>query len=184
MSTSLVHTLTIIGIGAIQIETACDELLGRRVKRSPRSHGTDDWSESDRKDIEGLCTTLIGAARSLPVVYYAEYLDSWDVANSRFRSLPWPDGKKREICGSGFGMAWYPSRHAEAFLTQIKRLRRSKLYREQAEDRWFVDHIKEALEVARWLQAPFLVVAISQCLGPSRLDEEIKKALDMPIWPS
>jgi hypothetical protein len=183
MSTSLVHILTVIGKAAVDVEAACENMLGGRVERHSRNYGygSDDWSEADQKAAQRLSSALINAAPELPIVYYAQYLDSWSVADSRFRLLDWPDGRKRQICGDMFGMVFYPSEFCQALLTQIKRLRRRKLYRDQAEDRWFLDHMREALQAALWLEKPFLVVSISKWLGPSRQDEEIRAALDLPI---
>lgn len=181
MSTSIVHILTVAGRGAEEVETACEELLSRRVERQSGCYGSDDWSDQDHKDIEELCTKLIGAAHKLPVVYYAQYLDGWSVANSSCRLLECPDGKRRLIFGSGFGLAFYPSRYCHDLLAQLTRLRRRKLYRTQAEDRWFLDQAREASEAAIWLQRTFLVVYISQSVGASRYDEEIKAAIDTPI---
>jgi hypothetical protein len=188
MSTSLVHVLTIVGKAAQDVEAACNELLGRRIERSSNSFGTDDWSDRDHKDIVKFCTQLLDAVRDLPVLYYAQYLDAWSVADSRFFLLEWPDGRRRQICGANYGMVFYPSRQRDALLAQIKKKRRTKLYRTQTEDRRYLDHLKDAIEDALWLEAPFLVVSISQCLGPSRQDDEIKAALDLPIrrpgfWP-
>jgi hypothetical protein len=181
MGTSLVHVLTVIGKGATEVEDACDELLGRRIQRHVNRYGSEDWTEADHTAIADLCSALINAARDLPVVYYAQYVDSRSVADSRFRLVEWPDAKRRWIFGSTFGMVYYPSRHYESVLVQIKSKRRTKLYRTQTEDRWYLDHLKEATEAAIWLQAPFLVVSVSECLGGGRDDEEIKAALDMPI---
>jgi hypothetical protein len=44
-----------------------------------------------------------------------------------------------------------------------------------------LDHLSEAIQAAGWLQKPFLVVSISECLGPSRHDDEIKAVLDLPM---
>jgi hypothetical protein len=52
-------------------------MLGRRIQRHVKGYGSDDWSEADHIAIADLCSALINAARDLPVVYYAQYLDSW-----------------------------------------------------------------------------------------------------------
>jgi len=181
MSTSLVHLLTIIGKAARDVEAACNELLRRRVEHSPKSFGSDDWSDQDHKDIEKFCVHLLGAAHDLPVLYYAQYLDARTVADCRFSLLESPEGRRLQICGAGYGIAFYPSGHCESVLTQIEKKRRTKLYRTWTEDRWYLDHLKDAIEAALWLEAPFLVVSISQCLGPSREDDGIKAALELPI---
>ena len=181
MSTSLVHFLTIVGEASQDVETACNELLGRRVERSPKSFGSDDWSGRDHKDIEEFCLHLLDTALNLPVLYYAQYLDAWTVADWRFSLLEWSDGRRLQICGAGYGIAYYPSGQCDSLLAQIKKKQRTKLYRTQTEDRWYVDHLKDAIETALWLEAPYLVVSISQCLGPSREDDEIKAALNLPI---
>jgi hypothetical protein len=181
MSTSLVHFLSIVGEASQDVETACNELLGRRVARSPKSFGSDDWSRRDHKDIEKFCLHLLDTALNLPVLHYAQYLDAWTVADSRFSLLEWPDDRRRQICGAGYGIAFYPGGHCESVLAQIKKKRRTKLYRTWTEDRWYLDHLKDAIEAALWLEAPYLVVSISQCLGPSREDGEIKAGLDLPI---
>jgi hypothetical protein len=181
MSTSLVHVLTVIGKGATQVEAACEELRGRRVERDPQLYGSDDWSERDHRDIDDLCVALLRASRKLPVYYYAQYLDSWSIGRSMYRLLDWPDGMKRLILGSAFSLVFYPSRYSQEFLAQIKRRRRTKLYRNQREDRWYLDQVKEAFESALWLEDNFIVVSIDECIEPSRYDDEIKAALESPI---
>jgi hypothetical protein len=181
MSTSLVHILTIVGNGAGEAEAACEELLGRQVERHPKRYGSDDWSERDHEDIAAFCQTLVRVARELPVVYYAQYLDGWSVANSMFRLLQCPDGKRRWVCGDQFSFVFYPSIFSQYFLSAIKRMRRTKMYRTQAEDRWYLDRVSEATESALWLRAQFLVVSVSECIGGSRLDEDLKAALETPI---
>ncbi|MGO8752406.1 MAG: hypothetical protein ACLQNE_41230 [Thermoguttaceae bacterium] len=182
MSTSLVHLLTIVGTASQEVEAACNEMLGRRIERAPNEFGSDDWSERDHKDLEEFCVHLLDGAHELPVLYYAQYLDAWSVADSRYCCLlEWPDGIRRQVYGSSYGLAFYPSCHCDALLAQIKKMRRTKAFRTQTEDRWYLEHLKAATEAALWLQAPFLVVSISQCLGPSRDDDEIEAALDKPI---
>jgi hypothetical protein len=117
---------------------------------------------------------LIEASRDLPFLYGASYIDGNFMY---FHLLEWPDDKTRLICGDPFSIAFYPSLFCEDILTQIKSDRRCKFYRENQENRWYLERIKDAIESALWLQAPFLVVSISQCLGPTRYDEEIKAAL-------
>jgi hypothetical protein len=181
MSTNFVHVLTIIGEAANEAESAFAEVLAKRIEAQPGCYRTEDWSESDQKDTQHLCERLIAAARNLPVLYYGAYIDGWSVANSMTHRLRWPGGTRREICGFSFSLAFYPSRFCEDILNQINRLRRTKLYRKQAEDRWFVDHIREAIQAALWLDLTFLVVAISEVGGPSRCDEEIKAAVKKPL---
>jgi hypothetical protein len=178
MSTSLVHVLTVIGRGAQEVEATCDELLGRRVERHPAGYGSGNWTDSDHADIERFCVTLTNAARQLPVLYYAQYLDSWSVGWSQFRLLRCADGVRRQICGSDFGVVYYPSRFCADLLAQVQKWRRKRAYRDQAEDRWYLDHVKEALAVGLNMQVPFLVVSVSQGLGGSRYREEILAALD------
>ena len=181
MSTNLIHVLTIVGTGARQVEDACEALLRRRRVRRDNGYGSDGWSKADHKRIQVLCDALISAAHELPVLYSAQYLDSWSVADSRFEMLKWPDRRRRQLCGDANGLVFYPSAFRANLLRQIERLRRTKRYRSQEEARWFVDQVREALRAPEWLKAPFLVVAISQCLGGSRLDEEIRAALTKPI---
>ncbi len=181
MSTSLVHVLTVIGKGAKQVEAACEELRGRRVERHTQRYGSDDWSERDHRDIDDLCVALLRASRKLPVYYYAQYLDSWSIASSMFSLLEWPDGMKRLIYGSAFNLAFYPSRYSQEFLAQIKRRRRTKLYRTQVEDRWYLDRVKEAFEGTLWLERKFVVASIDEWIEGSRHDDDIKAALESPI---
>jgi hypothetical protein len=181
MSTSIVHILTVIGKGAEQVEAACDELLGRRVPADSIGYGSDDWSETDHKDIEHLCRALMRGARKLPILYNAQYLDSWSIGSSQFRLLDWPDHKERLICGANFNLAYYPGHFSQDLLTQIKNWRRKRVYRIQAEDRWYLDHVREAMEVARWLDARSVVVSIDELIGASRLDVEIKESLQSSI---
>jgi hypothetical protein len=178
MSTNLVHVLTLIGKSAAEVAVSCEELLGRRVERNRQSYGSDDWSEADHKAIADFCLSLIKAVTDLPVVYYSQYLDSWSLANSMFRLLEWPDGRRRELCGGSFGLAFYPSEFCRELLAQIKALRRRKIYRNQTEDRWYINQMQEALSSALWLEAPFMVLSISQYVGSSRQDDEIRAALN------
>lgn len=181
MSTNLLHILTAIGDGAAEIQAVCDDLLGKRVQQEPGCRSTEDWSDRDREATDRFCEALIGSARELPILYYASYVDGWNTADQRFHLLEWPDGAMRQIYGDDYGVAYYPGTFREALLAQIKTARRRKYYRDQPEDRWYLEHINDAIESASWLQAPILVVAISQFLGPSRYNEEIEAALKSRI---
>jgi hypothetical protein len=181
MSTSLVHVLTVIGDGASATEAACEELLSRRIECDEGAYGSDDWSKEDHRVIEALCRSLIGAAHSLPIVYYSRYLDGSTVADSRFSLLQWPDERRRQISGDWFGVAFYPSQFREDLLAQISKCRRRRHYRDQNENRWYLEQLREALSFATWVESPSLVVSISQVLGPSRGDEEILDAVESPI---
>jgi hypothetical protein len=177
MSTNLVHVLTAIGDHSAEIEAGCDTLLAKRVEQDPRSYGTDDWSDQDRQEIDKFCKTLIASARDLPILYYATYLDGWSMAGAQYRLLEWPDGVWRQICGDSYDLAYYPFAFRDDLLSQIKACRRRKFYREQAEDRWYLDQIRNAIGDALWLEAPFLVVSVTEWLGPTRHDEDIRAAL-------
>ncbi len=181
MSTTHVHVWSVIGDAASDIESACDELLGRRVGREPGSFGGEDWSARDHRDLAALCEALIGMAQHFPILYSARYLDGWSTGALRGLGWDWPDSRPRLICGDGYDLAYYPSRDRESFLAQIKSVRRTKLYREHPEERWYVDHLNEAIKAPLWLDLPFLVVVIGQILGPTRHDEEIQAALRMRI---
>jgi hypothetical protein len=181
MSTSLVHVLTLIGKGAHETEKECEELLRRRVEVEAGAYGSDDWPDTAHRDIERLCLLLVKAAYSLPVVYYAQYVDGWTVADSIFSLLEWPDGCRRHICGDMFGVAFYPSQFRENLLTQITKSRKRRHYREYDENRWYLNHVQEALAAFSWVDGPSLVVSISQTLGPSRSDDDIFGSLEHPI---
>jgi hypothetical protein len=181
MSTSLVHLLTIVGKASLEVEAACNEILSRRIERSSKEFGSDDWSDQDREDFAELCVYLLDAAHELPVLYYAQYLDTRSVADSRWCFLEWPDGIRRQVYGDDYGMAFYPSCHCDALLAEIRKKRRTKAFRTQTEFRWYLERLKDAVEDALWLHSPFLVVSISKCLGPSRCDDGIRAALDKPI---
>lgn len=180
MSTSIVHVMTIAGDTASEIEAACESLLNRRVPCDENSFGSDDWAPADQPAIKAFCLSLIRSAHSLPIVYYSQFLDAWTTADSRFSWLEWPDGRRRQIAGDWFGIAFYPSEFSDDLLAQLARFRRSKAYRTQSEDRWFLDHMREAISSALWLETPFLVVAISQHLGPGRTDDEILAFINNP----
>jgi len=177
MSTNFVHVLTVIGEAASEVESACDDLLGRRVESESNSYSSDDWSDRDHCDLAELCETLVGTSHHLPVLYSARYLDGWSTGGLQYAPLEWPDGRERLILGDRYDLAFYPSRYRDTFLPRLKAMRRRKVYREQSEYRWHADHMKEAIEAALWLDAPFLVLAISQFLEPTRHDEDIKAAL-------
>lgn len=180
MSTSVVHILTIVGKASLEVEAACDELLNRRIPK-PREYGSDDWSAQDHANLATLGKSLIAAAYELPVIFYSQYIDAWTVADARFSLVRWPDGKRRQIYGSSHGMVFYPSSMVSDFLSQIKSYRSTNLYQKHSEDRCYLDRLAEAIEAPLWLKAPFIVVGISQAIGASRLDDEIRAALEMPI---
>ncbi len=175
MSTSIVHVMTIAGKSAASIEAACVELLHRR--NPSKSWGTSDWTVSDHRAIAHFCKNLLAGARKLPVVYYASYVDAWDVADSRFTLLTWPDGVRGQICGADVGLAFYPSRFAADLLKQIP-----TMADHQAEDRWYLARVKDAIDAASCLEREFLVVCISEVIGPSRTDEQILAALEVDFF--
>lgn len=177
MSTNLVHVLTVIGDYADEVEEACDALLAKRVEQEPGCYGTEDWSDRDRRAIDAICKPLIVAARGLPMLYYAAYVDGWSMAGQQHHLLEWPDGVRRQLCGDEHDLAYYPHAFRDDLLSQIKSARRCKFYRENAESRWYLDHIREAIDAALWLNAPFLVVSITEFLGPTRHNEDIEASL-------
>ena len=163
MSTNIVHVLTVIGKAANEVEAVCEELLSRREERRAGEFGTDDWSERQHEEIRAFCKSLIGASRELPVHYYAQYLDGWSVADSRFMLLDWPDGKRRQIFGTEHGIAFYPSDCCQSVLEQIAKWRRRKVYRTQTEDRWYLDHMREAIQAALWLEIKTHFIGSFKC---------------------
>jgi hypothetical protein len=181
MSTSIVHVLTIIGQASIEVNADCQALLSKRVSRSPDSYGSEDWSAADHQEIDGLCKRLINSAYRLPVAYYAQYVDAWSVADSRWRLVLWPGHQKFHLCGASYNLVFYPSEHRDYYFKHIDAFRKSKAYQQQAEDRWYTDLLKEAMLAAEWLEAPFLVVSCSQAIDGSRTDDQIKAALELPL---
>lgn len=180
MGTHLVHILTIIGKASVEAEIICDDLLGRRVSRSSGSYGTDDWSDEDHGKLATFCEFLISKAEKLPVLYYAKYLDPWSSC-AEAMSINQPDGKRRVIFGKDYDMAFYPYCFRHNLMDHIKTRSTDDAIRTQPERRWYLNHLNEATETALWLDAPFLVVTVSQVLGPSRHDEEIEESLELPL---
>ena len=183
MSTDLVHFLTVIGDAASGVEEACEELLGRRVEVEPHCYGSEDWSGRDHLDLADLCVTLLAAARSLPVLHHSQFLDGWSTGGLALGLPEWPDGRRRVICGDGYDLTYYSSSCRETFASQLRSRRRTKIYRTSSETRQYWDHLKEAFDTPRWLDRPFLVAVIHQCLGPTRHDEDIEAMLSAPLSP-
>jgi hypothetical protein len=182
MSTNLIHVFTIIGSAASELEAVCDQLVSKRKTADPACFASDDWSRKDQKKFSLLCQKLIRSSRRLPVMYYAQYLDAWSVANSRFSLLKWDDGKRRQISAPDFGMVFYPTEFCKSIVAQVRGRQRTKLYRTQSEDRWYLDHMVEAAKANSWLKAERLVVSISEYIGEgSRDDDTIKAALNAPL---
>ncbi|QVL31780.1 hypothetical protein KIH39_23545 [Telmatocola sphagniphila] len=181
MSTNIVTVLTIIGKASVQVEEACSEILNRKKKPKKRdlSLGSDDWTAEDHKALENLCENLLNIASQLPVVYYSQYLDGWSMCDSRWFFLEWPDGIRRQIYGDDYGLVYYPQSICNSILEQLKKIKRRRNV--VAENRMYNDRLREAIDAASWIKAPFVVVAFSKCLGGSRLDDEIEASQNQEI---
>ena len=150
MSTSLVHLLTIIGTASQEVEAACNEMLGRRIEHSPDEFGSDDWSERDHKDLEEFCVGLLDAAHELPPYSITPSTLMPGRSLTRGTVFYWNGQMERGVKSTDQTTAWpfTPRAIAMFFLAAIKKMRRTKAFRTHTEDRWYLEHLKDAIEAA------------------------------------
>jgi hypothetical protein len=181
MATRFVHVLTIIGEAAREAEAVCEELLSRRVEQEEGAYGSDDWSEVDHVAIEALCRSLMGQADASPITYYAQYLDRWNTASERLHLLKASDGVRRLICGSQFSVVFYPARFHDEIHAEIAKARRRQHYQTYHENRWYLEHVREAMEMAKRTDSSSVVISIDHAIAPSRYDDEFHDSLTLTL---
>jgi hypothetical protein len=185
MSTQRYHFLTIVGRSARELEATCEAILARQpaeASRPPAAAATrdvfNDHTPAVQARIERLCRSLIDAADALPVVHHATHVDGWTMGNYGLVTLDWPDGRRRAVATMGQGVAIYPRRQDEWFLTQAAKVRR-RASRPVGLWGWYPTALTTALQAGRffkngrYFKLNYVVAVVTECLGATREDYEI-----------
>lgn len=173
MSTQRFHFLTIVGRAASDVEAVGESLLAARVEDHPGGVGGTDYRRAAHARIERVCASLLAAADALPVLHHATQIDGWATGNHALARLPWPDGRVRAVMGLNYGFAFYPRSAAAAVYAGATRARRAAARRGRRLDSWYEDAVATAVASGQVFGVHFLVVAVAECLGGSRLDAEV-----------
>lgn len=176
MSTSLVHVLKLIGPRAREGAAECERLRALRRPTVPRGLSSEDWSSAAHGGIDAFAEGLLRLRGELPVVYQAQYLDTWSVAGSSLSSVTGRAYAGR-LCSDTWNV-WFHALPDRGWLARrVARGRKLAGYRTASESRWLLDHVDEAARYAAVFSRPALVVALIQTIGGSRGDDEYRRCL-------
>ena len=128
----------------------------------------DRWRVTpDPQAVDQFCLTLRENALSLPVVYFAQWVDRWLMGNS----VPGPGS----VEGARFQIACLSPEQAAAWANQCGS--------QFVEQEWLASRLREASVGWGTVNERYAVLVIREVIGPSTTDDEVEAALDtIPAW--
>jgi hypothetical protein len=173
---------TICTIGGAAAEPVLEKFK-RWHNRNLVIHESEDmeWDAASLAEMNRFVEMLRAHSAELPVVYFSEHVDMWDVAASNLSFLE--KTSETWIVRADYAMAccristgnsasWIPKR-AEGEDSEIGQ-----------EKTWFFAHLRHAMNAWNSVITEGAVVVIRECIGgPSPADEEVIKACrEAPDW--
>jgi hypothetical protein len=146
--------MTLAKLGGRAAAVVADRFEGWRTKPDPEA-------------LDQLCLSIREHSQSLPIVYYAEWVDRWLMGD--------------EIPGPG---ALEGRRFALAVMTPEQAIDWAERCRKQfPESEWFVYRIREAAEAWSLVVKQSVIVSIREVIDVSTSDDEIRASLNqLPDW--
>lgn len=186
MATQRVIIAKIVGAGALEVLN--------RFRDSRRHPSISIGTRPCRKHVQGtLCRDAQAFVLSLrshshepPVVFFAEYVDTWSMGDVFARAF----GAKRtrrflRVAAGPLEMIFYRLPDGGRLQRAIRLALRKTLARERAvqESHWLLTILLEALLSWQELTSHAVLVLVRDVIGPLVCDEEVEGALkDVPEW--
>jgi hypothetical protein len=124
-------------------------------------------SAPDPAAVDWLCESIRAHAISLPVVYFAEWVDHWLMGNM----VPGPGA----VEGRRFQAACLSPAEALGWADRCGR--------QCAEQDWLASRLREAAAGWGGMAEPYSVVIVREAVGASATDEQVEKAArSVPAW--
>jgi hypothetical protein len=186
MSTQQFHFLGVIGKPAVDLAKKCHAIVRRRKQpkewRPPFDDvNASDWSTRDIERIDLLCSQLLDHRYTLPVMHYSSFLDAYAMGPHGLSAIRATGEQQVRAYGSAMGFALYESRHADLWREQI----RLNLRRKRSGGDWHTHHVRMAMDWMTHWKHEYAIIAISECLGGSRMDADVHKSaagrLQLPL---
>jgi hypothetical protein len=122
---------------------------------------------SEPEAVDRFCATVREHAASLPIVYFAEWIDRWLMGDQ----VPGP-GK---VAGRQFDASCLTPAQAIAWADECGS--------QFAEQEWLASRLREAAAGWGTVAEEYAVVVIREVIGPSTTDDEVRAALgSVPRW--
>lgn len=177
MSTQLFHFFGILGRPARDVEAACRRILSRRrVPKSPppfEAVWSDQWTARDRDRIDSVCQKLLARPRRLPVMHYSLFLDGYAMGGHLLSAVGDPHGPPERAYSANYGFALYSGDKADVWRKEIRKIHRASRGRRIGSATWYADHLRVAIDWTECWKHEFVVIAVSECVGGSRMDADL-----------
>ena len=173
MSTNIKWVVGIAGPKADELSEVMLHWVDRYTDDSGRAEMQFDAEPHDVDRLRTLMAELKAGLKSLPVVFFRSWLDSWSVASSDVSFALSPLNAPRIIAGPEGPLAFVLERDFATLLDARPRVKRLGAYQKQKEDRWACNAFWDAIEALNAVPLPKLVVCFDECLGGSRCEADI-----------
>jgi hypothetical protein len=138
--------------------------LGGQTARAAACRFQQWRAAADPEAVDRVCAAIRANALSLPVVYFAEWVDHWLMGDA----VPGPGA----VEGRQFQAANLTSEQARAWAGQCGS--------QFPEQEWLACRLREAVAVTGSASGQATVVVIREVVGPSATDEEMQHTLEAP----
>lgn len=174
MSSWAMHFLKVTGRLAAEVEATLEPIRQRSIEFSVSQREDDDdrLSKRDAQRIEHVARALLPTADQFPVIWYSQYISGY--AFSELGTVAWPPGVMRRVWTFNVSIQYF---NAAVFAEAVRVLERET---DQSE---YVQHLRAAIEAIPWANGAPLVLAIGQCLGGTREDDDVHAAANASLRP-
>ena len=182
MSTQRFSIATIGGCAATTIDAQLQSWARRRLPLERNAlWSSEAWSPKLQKLIDEFANCLTNRCCAPPVVYFAEWVDTWSAGNWFYLFDHEPDGVlKAGVAGRRFEIFWH-------YLPDDGRLKnRLRGDVQFPEDAWLRGRVREGLDALANANAESgILMLLREAIGGTVLDDEVDKSfLTVPDWVS
>lgn len=180
MSTQRFSIATVGGCSASTIAAQLQAWVRRRLPLQGKSvWSSEAWPPKVKTLIDEFANCLKKHSCTPPVLYFAEWIDTWSAGNWFYLFDRQPDGViEAGVAGRRFEVFWH-------CLPDDGRLK-DRLGRDVRipEDAWLQQRVREGLEAIASTKAERgILILLREAIGGSVLDDEVDKAfLTVPEW--
>ena len=175
MSSNIISVVGLKGDSAEWLTNTLNRIL-KNKSGDYSSTSSDDWNNQDQLEIKNVIANIEKTKHVPPSFYSIEYVDSWSVAGSSMGSYKLP-GIRKYINTEMHNVAFYTDDDIPLMPVLYNKLKRRSFYKNQREDRWYIDSINECVKAVNWLEGPTCIVAYTKFLSGSVTDDIYKESL-------
>ncbi|HEY8503670.1 MAG TPA: hypothetical protein VIL46_03755 [Gemmataceae bacterium] len=171
-----------------KIARAAGDAVLRRVREwasarqtgNPSEWSSEQWPADVRREVDAFASRLRANGHLPPVVYFAEWADSWSMFDTFDRWLT-PPGETAplKVCGDRAKLYAYRLPDGGVLVDRLRQSGRAQW----VEEKWLRRRLREAVNSWGKIAPVGVIILVREPTGPSVLDEELRASLDhVPEW--